>query len=1459
MAVIALPSFSKGEIAPSLHARVDTAMYKTGLRRARNAIIHPYGGISNRPGTVCIGPVKDHTVSTTRLFRFHLGDTDQYVLEFGAAYMRVIRNDAIVLNAGTTITAITAANPVVVTAASHGLSAGDEIVLSNISGMIEVDFGRYIVADPTTNTFELTDQVTGDDIDGTTYTAFITSGSPSVASVFELTTPYAVGDLSTLKIVQSGNVITVTHPTYAPRDITRTDHNAWTISSLTFAPTISAPTALIAAAGTNTNFIVFSTRDQTVRYEVTSIEDTDQFFEESLTIQVTLTDSSDPPLNQLSWTAEPNADRYAVYREDNGLFGLIGETEAVSFEDDNFAADLTISPPRARNPFSGAGNFPATSGYYEQRQLYAGSNNKPDTLYASQTGLRLNMSVSSPLQADDAITASLSAQDVQIIRHFVPLDDLITFTNAGEWRINSGGDNSFSSDTIRFKPQEFWGADHMQPIVFGNTILYVEDGGGRVRSLGFSFQSDGYQSTDMNLLANHLLVEEGPSDFIITDWTHQQFPEPRLYIVRSDGQLLTMTFNQEQQVIAWTTWDTKGEYESCTSLRRSLSNVEDGVYFIVKRRVNGQTVRLIERMHTRKFADVRDTFFLDAGKQLDSPVVITGVTTADPAVFSSTAHGFSDGDEVEITGIEWNPDVDDLGNETNPDQFNNQTFTLANTNANFFEILKRKWGNGTDIDISNMFPETSFNLIDHAGEPKAAIFNTTGSKMYTVDVSANTILEYDLSINWDIATAVHSSVTFDFSALTTDARGMTFGATAGTTILLAGVSSVGAATIYELTLSSGFDLSTTSDSGRSADISGTVDDLRDIDSDKAGTRLYVTAENKNIFSIVFQFSMTGSNASTIAYAGKCLNVSVDDGARHIQSGFMRKNGTQLFLLDDFLPDTVLVYEYRLSIAFEIESAELKTTTTLAQIACPRSMTVDESDADCTDCFSLVNAVDSGLSVTGEVASHGPGLRFGGSSVSDIEDDPTLPAKGERMYITSSTGSTSLIYQYNLSTPWDVSTAGLAHSLDVFSDIGDAGGLTFKNDGLKFFIANADVGSTPKLIESYTLTTAWELSTATDDGTPFDVSGQIASQGSVVVNDVFVRDDGLKMFVLGEDEASPFEFSRVFQYTLAVSWDLTTATYDGVSFNPINEDNQPRSFVFLENPGQANDGTKMYIAGNEDSPTAATVNEYDLSTPWDISTAVFNSVTIDTVALVSSRLPFGLDISDLGDKLFIMDGTGGDDKVIQITLATIPDRARKFFITTGCGTPAIWSFQASVTTGDEGLAGTETYFRGGEFRLKQNIISGLQCLNGEVVKIVADGSLEADQTVVNNTITIADGRKVARASVGLSYITDIETLNIEVATSPSTVQDKQKKITDVLVRFYKSRMPFIGPDSFNMTEMKGREFEKYGEATALLSGDRTVNIPPSWNSNGRMFIRMKDPMPLTILGLFPDITAEDSLE
>jgi hypothetical protein len=110
-------------------------------------------------------------------------------------------------------------------------------------------------------------------------------------------------------------------------------------------------------------------------------------------------------------------------------------------------------------------------------------------------------------------------------------------------------------------------------------------------------------------------------------------------------------------------------------------------------------------------------------------------------------------------------------------------------------------------------------------------------------------------------------------------------------------------------------------------------------------------------------------------------------------------------------------------------------------------------------------------------------------------------------------------------------------------------------------------------------------------------------------------------------------------------------------------------------------------------------------------------------------------------------------------------------------------------------------------------------------------------------------------VGLRYISDLETLNIE--RDDSTIQGLTKKISEVVIRLNKSRGMLIGPTSTKLIEWKQREFEKIGEPTALLTGDATVTILPDWNSQGRIFIRQKDPLPMTVLAIMPTMTISSS--
>lgn len=767
MARFIQPSFAKGEIGPALYGRVDIAAYGVALKTARNTIVHATGGISNRPGTKFICPVKTHTITPT-LVDFQFKASDTYILEFGNLYMRVIRNDAQVLtdiDATNTITGITAANPGVVTTGTHTYSNGDHVFLTGIVGMTELNDRWFIVSSKSATTFQLTDPYDGSTvIDTSGMTAYSSAGS--AGKVFELTTTYATADLPQLKWTQSADTLTITHPTYPPREVTRTGHNAWTIADITFAPSISAPANVVATeiggpltaetwyytvtavsasgeeslpglgTGNIADVSVATAADPVAittvgahgffdgdeveisgftemtevnnrRFTITKTgvssftldgEDGSGYIQEdtggnTVTPAFNFELAGDSPAVQVGWSLVAGAAKYNIYRRrlKGDIFGLLASTKEVTYIDRSVTpgtagtelaeTDASITPPFLRNPFRIASEFPGAVGYYQQRRVFGGSTGKPDTSDYSQTGNQKNYTAGGT--ASEAITATLTSRKVNQIRHYVPGKDLMILTDGSEWRINSGDNSGFSADTLKQQPQTEWGASHLRPITIGPVILYVQENLISVRSLNYQLKADAYSGTDLTLLAPQIF-----DDTTAVSWAFARSPDPLIHVVRADGTAGVFTFDQEQEVLAWCRWDTLGKFKWCAAMRPSSTDVTDAPYFVVERVINGNTVKLIERVASRRFSTIEDAYFVDCGLSLDTALTITGATAADPVVVSSTAHGFSDGDLIDIEGIEWTKAFDTDDNETNPDQLNGRRYYVVDKNANDYTLVE---------------------------------------------------------------------------------------------------------------------------------------------------------------------------------------------------------------------------------------------------------------------------------------------------------------------------------------------------------------------------------------------------------------------------------------------------------------------------------------------------------------------------------------------------------------------------------------------------------------------------------------------------------------------------------------------------------------------------------------------------------------------------------------------------
>ena len=525
--------------------------------------------------------------------------------------MRVFTGGAPVLNAGVAITGISQASPGVLTYSGTNPSAGDWVYLSGIGGMTELN-GRFAVVtslNTSAKTFQLYD-LFGAAIDTSAMGAYTSGGT--IASVYTLAVPYDASDLEILKFTQSADVMTFTHQLYQQAELTRTADNAWTYTVLTYQPSSAAPTSLSASASTS--------GATTYRYEVTAVGQngvTESRSSNSASVSGATMSTTAGAHNTLSWTGAAGAVSYNVYRQaevDGGapdpgsLYGFVGSTVDTGFVDSNIAPDFTRTPPLANNPFAGT-DYPGCTTYFQGRQIFAGTANEPDRLVMSRSGDFTNMDYSSPSRADDSIDVTLEAQQVNAIKHLVPLSVLLAYTSSGIWRIDTGDTTRpMTRSNIMARPQSYDGCSDVPPIVIDYEVLFVQNLQSTVRATKFDFLLNTFRAdNELTLLANHLVFGHQ-----IVEWAWAQQPFRILWCVREDGKLLSLTYLPQQDLVAWAQHETDGLVKSICSV---VEGSEHAVYLVVQRLVNGQYVNFVERMASRVFEDVTQAWFVDCGLQ----------------------------------------------------------------------------------------------------------------------------------------------------------------------------------------------------------------------------------------------------------------------------------------------------------------------------------------------------------------------------------------------------------------------------------------------------------------------------------------------------------------------------------------------------------------------------------------------------------------------------------------------------------------------------------------------------------------------------------------------------------------------------------------------------------------------------------------------------------------------------
>jgi DNA-binding beta-propeller fold protein YncE len=293
-----------------------------------------------------------------------------------------------------------------------------------------------------------------------------------------------------------------------------------------------------------------------------------------------------------------------------------------------------------------------------------------------------------------------------------------------------------------------------------------------------------------------------------------------------------------------------------------------------------------------------------------------------------------------------------------------------------------------------------------------------------------------------------------------------------------------------------------------------------------------------------------------------------------------------------------------------------------------------------------------LSTAWDISTASYVQNFSVATEETIPEEIAFKPDGTKMYIVGGAGDD--VNEYTLSSAWDISTASYVQSFSVATEEISPTGLDFKPDGTKMYI----VGVSGDEVNEYTLSAAWDISTAS-----YVQNFSVATQDSAP-NGIAFKPDGTIMYIVGGSG------DAIYEYTLSAAWDVSTALYSGISLSVFSRESTPEGIAFKP------DGTKMYIVGSGGDE----VNEYTLGTAWSLKTPGFIDSQIFSVATEDSA-PTGIDFKPDGTKMYIV-GSAGDD-VNEYTLSTAWDIStasyvQNFSVATEDTTPTEIAFKPDGT-------------------------------------------------------------------------------------------------------------------------------------------------------------------------------------
>lgn len=412
----------------------------------------------------------------------------------------------------------------------------------------------------------------------------------SPGTAYEIATPYQDSELFEIAFAQSADVMYLVHPNHAPRKLSRTGHTAWTLTVVSFrdgpygevntGATTLTPSATTGSVTVTASAAVFAAGDvgRLLRIE-----------------------NGSPAVN--GW----------------GTITAYGSATQVTVSVASAFGSTGASVEWRLGEWSKAGAYPGAVAFYEERLFFAGSADKPQTVWGSVSGDFENFAptdADGTLADDNAVTFTIASDQVNAIRWLSPGQVLAIGTTGGEFVMrSSASDAPITPTNIQVKRQTTRGCAHTAPVRSDAVVLFLQRARRKVHEFVFAFETDSFQAPDMTLLAEHL-TRGG-----VKQMDYAREPDSTVWCVRADGMLLGLTYQRAQDVVGWHRHILGGGHAGGMARVESVTVIpspggdHDQVWLSVLRTVDGAGFRSVEFMEEplAEEAAQAESFYVDCG------------------------------------------------------------------------------------------------------------------------------------------------------------------------------------------------------------------------------------------------------------------------------------------------------------------------------------------------------------------------------------------------------------------------------------------------------------------------------------------------------------------------------------------------------------------------------------------------------------------------------------------------------------------------------------------------------------------------------------------------------------------------------------------------------------------------------------------------------------------------------